>query len=93
VFPSGSEPGDLYIINPAENAFDMQVEIVLDDTGEVIYQSGILHPNQHIASDRLLRVLPAGSYNATATIISTDPQEPERQINRATASLLITVQS
>jgi hypothetical protein len=93
VFASGSSEGNLYIINPATNAFNMQVVITLDDNGEVIYRSEELKPNHFIDTDVLLRDLDAGIYPATALITCVDPADPSRPINQASASLVITVES
>lgn len=92
-FEDGSSEGSLYIVNPVKNAFHMTVEIRLDDTDEVIYQSGLLAPNQFIDNDKLTKVLKKGEHNATAYLHAYDSEETDKRVNTATASLVITVKN
>ena len=52
------------------NLNNIRVTIARDDTGEQVYDSGILQPNSYIYSDSLQtkKPLPAGSYACTATV-------------------------
>lgn len=92
-FADGSSEGNLNIVNPADNALYMEVEIRLDDTDEVIYQSGGIPPNHYIDNDKLTKVLEKGEYNATAYVSITDPDNPETQYNSASFDLIITIQN
>jgi hypothetical protein len=73
VFKSGRAEGDLLIENPSYNLYPMVVQIILDETDEIIYDSGGLMPNQHIAEAKLIRALRKGTYGAKAYINYFDP--------------------
>ncbi len=92
VFPSGSEPGNLRIENIPSNKYNMTVKITLDETGEIIYQSGIIEPNHHIESDVLDVILEKGKYNATAVFTAYEP-ENNRARGQAAVKILIQVQN
>ncbi len=51
--------------NPEKNSCYFVISVVLDDTGETIYQSKYLKPGQHLYQVELTRELEAGSYPAT----------------------------
>lgn len=67
-FDNGTSEGNLYIGNPNTNAYDMVVEITIDDTDETLYQSGRIPPGYYIDNDKLQTTLSAGEYSATAVI-------------------------
>ncbi len=92
VFPNGStNKGNLYIVNPSNNAHLSVVQIVHDETGEVIYDSGGLLPGYEITGDELLVDLEQGEHNATAHFYVYDP-DTELAVGEVTASLIITVE-
>ena len=70
----------------------MSVQIPLDDTGEVIYETGIIDPGYHIQSDKLDRPLEKGVYPATAMFTAYDPETGD-EVGRAGAKISITVKS
>ena len=92
VFKDGNSEGDLSIQNPRFNIYPIVVQITLNDTGEIIYDSGGILPNQHIYNAKLLKVLKAGTYEATATINCYHPETKVWQ-GKAEESLVITVQN
>lgn len=92
-FESGDAIGSIYIVNSAENAFNMWVNIYLEETGELIYQSGMMPPNSYIDGDKLLVKLPAGEYAATADILAYELEDETKLDTRASASLIITIQN
>lgn len=89
-FADGASEGELRIENVPGNRYLMQVTIQLDDTGQVIYESGIIEPDHHIQRDRLAVDLPAGDYDATATFTALDPQT-EEEVGKAAARTKIQV--
>ncbi|MPM53249.1 hypothetical protein SDC9_100014 [bioreactor metagenome] len=93
IFEDGNSQGDLYIVNPVNNAYHMNVIIRLDDTDEVIYESGMMAPNQYIDSDTLLKKLEKGEHPATAYMHIFDAEDLEHSINTSTASLIIQVKN
>lgn len=93
IFEDGNSQGDLYIVNPVDNAYHMNVIIRLDDTNEVIYESGMMAPNQYIDKDTLLTKLDKGEHPATAYMHIFDAEDLEHSINTSTASLIIQVKN
>jgi hypothetical protein len=85
VFPDGSAEGNLEIENPNYNVYPMVVQIFLDDTNELIYDSGGILPDRHITKAKLLRDLPAGVHKATAYMNAYDPETKEWQGKQAAA--------
>lgn len=91
VFENGESEGKLEIINPATNVYPIAVDIHLDDTGDLIYSSGAIFPNQQILTARLDKQLEKGEYKATATINIYDPDTKEKQgITEASINVTIT---
>jgi hypothetical protein len=90
VFEDGGAEGDLGIENPNNNVYPMVVQIFLDDTGELIYDSGGILPDHHIDRAKLSKRLKAGTHKATAYMNAYDPDTKEWQGKQA-AALIITV--
>ena len=80
-FASGNAEGDLCIENVPGNHFLMSVKITLDDTGETIYQSGLIKPNYHIQNVKLDKPLSKGVYSAKALFTAHDMETGEPQGN------------
>lgn len=93
VFADGRSEGSLNIENPAANMLSMNVEITLDDTGEVIYQSGAIPPGHYIDNDKLTKILGRGTHKATAHVTLLDPDDPDAIFNAANFKLVITVEN
>lgn len=71
-FEDGTSEGEARIENIESNKRDQKVVITLDDTGEVIYESGAIPPGSFIQKIRLNRDLDAGTYAATAMFTGYD---------------------
>lgn len=87
---TGNSEGEFRIENSPANRYNMQVDIALADTGEVIYSSDIIEPNYHIQYAKLDKVLPAGTYNCIATFHALDP-ETDDEIGQAACAITIIV--
>jgi hypothetical protein len=74
VFQDGTSEGNLEIENVPNNLYSMIVTITLDDTGEQVYDSGLIEPNYHIQKDVLAVDLDAGEYPAVATFTAYDTE-------------------
>ncbi len=74
-FTKNGKDGELCIGNPAVNHYLMVVEIRLDGSESVCYQSQFIAPNQYIEKSSL-KLIPGspGVYPATAYINAVDPQ-------------------
>lgn len=87
-FENGTSEGEVKIENSPANRYNMQVEIALQDTGEVIYTSDVLQPNYHIQFAQLDENLPAGEYPCLATFYAIDPDTGET-IGQAAAAVTV----
>ncbi|OEG19679.1 hypothetical protein BCR25_14615 [Enterococcus termitis] len=67
VFETGESEGSLYIQNPVENGYPINVVIHLDNSDEQIYSSGAIQPGYEITSAKLDKKLEKGDHPATAT--------------------------
>lgn len=92
VFKDGDSEGNLRIENPGYNIYPMVVQITLDDTGEVIYDSGGILPDQHINNAKLSKSLSKGAYAATADLYAYDPDTLEYQ-GQSAVKLTITIEN
>lgn len=88
---NGSSEGDFSIENSPANRYNMQVEIAVADTGEVVYTSGVLEPNYHIQTAKLDTPLSKGTYNCIATFHALDPEKDDAEVGQAAASMTIVV--
>ena len=77
VFNDGSDEGTLLIENPNHNIYPFVVDILLNETGENVYNSGGILPNHHIRTAKLTKTLPKGNHTATAYINVYDPKTNE----------------
>lgn len=74
VFETGTAEGNLMLESPGNNINYIEFVIDLDETGETVYRSGLLQPNQYIENDKLLVDLEPGRYPCTVTITLYDPE-------------------
>ena len=66
VFASGTAKGNLLIENDPANRCAQVVQIFREDTGELIYTSGVIPVGKYLNEDALDVALPAGDYPCTA---------------------------
>ena len=79
-YPSISLPADqqdveVALLNPEGNPCYFTFELVLTDTGEVLYTSKQVEPGQMITNITLNRALPAGQYNAELRVTTASLQD------------------
>lgn len=91
-FDDGASPGTAYIENVPGNHYLMKVTITEDSSGEQLYESGVLQPNQFIEQIVLARDLEPGTYDATATFLALDPTTYE-EVGQAAAKITLNIQS
>lgn len=89
-FEDGTSEGDIRIENSPSNRYLMKVEITRDDTGEVVFSTGMIEPNHHIQRAKLSVDLDAGTYPCTAVFYAHDA-ESEKLIGQAAAQMTISV--
>ena len=92
VFATGGSEGNLMLENPGNNAKLLVVEIYIDDTQELVYQSKAIPVGSYIENVRLDKVLEAGEYQATA-YFKAYREEDQSFIGQAGAAIKITVLS
>ncbi|WP_165252913.1 hypothetical protein [Adlercreutzia sp. ZJ304] len=90
-FANGTSDGTAYIENVPGNRYNMQVTITDDSDGSVLYESGVLEPNQFIEKITLTRDLEPGSYPATATFTALDENTYE-EVGQAAAKITLNVE-
>ena len=96
VFENGTttdpdHPAELGFNNIPGNHVDQKLVITLDDTGEVIYESGAISPGQNIHYAILNRELDPGTYEATATVTGFNRDTHDEEGSLA-AKILVLVQ-
>ena len=91
IFEDGSSEGNLMLVNERINNYPQKVQIVRNDTGEQIYESGAIAIGSKIERARLDVDLPAGTYECTAYFSNLDPESGD-MIGTAGAIITITIQ-
>ena len=91
IFEDGSSDGNLMLVNESINNYPQKVQIVRNDTGEQIYESGAIAVGSKIERAKLDVVLPAGTYECTAYFHNLNPETGEI-IGTAGAIITITIQ-
>ena len=90
-FENGTAEGNLMLVNESINNYPQKVQIVRNDTGEQIYESGAIAVGSKIERAKLDVVLPAGTYECTAYSHNLDPETGDI-IGTAGAIITITIQ-
>ena len=91
-FENGTAEGNLMLVNESINLYPQKVQIVRNDTGEQIYESGAIAVGSKIERAKLDVVLPAGTYECTAYFHNLDPETGEI-IGTAGAIINITIKN
>ena len=91
IFEDGASEGNLMLVNERINNYPQKVQIVRNDTGEQIYESGAIAVGSKIERAKLDVVLPAGTYECTAYFHNLDPETGDI-IGTAGAIITITIQ-
>ncbi|WP_302759928.1 hypothetical protein [Christensenella hongkongensis] len=89
-FQNGDAEGNMNIENVPGNRYYMKVRLVLNDTGETVYESGGLKPGQFIEKAPLSVPLQKGTYGATAVFTAVD-QNSLKEVGRAQAEITLQV--
>ncbi len=92
VFPSGKGKGNILFENPASNEKLTRMELCRDDTGEVIYETGLMEPGSYVPEDTLDMELPAGEYACTAYIYAYR-QSDESFIGKVAAGVTVMIEN
>lgn len=63
-FDNKDSYGNIEVSNKKENRYNIRVEIILLETGQTIYTSGLIQPGYYIEKVKLEKPLPTGEYVA-----------------------------
>ena len=88
----GASEGNLMLVNESINNYPQKVQIVRNDTGEQIYESGAIAIGSKIERAKLDVDLPAGTYECTAYFHNLNPETGDI-IGTAGAIITITVKN
>ena len=91
-FEDGTSEGNLMLVNESVNNYPQKVQIVRNDTGEQIYESGAIAVGSKIERAKLDVVLPVGKYECTAYFHNLDPETGDI-IGTAGAIITITIKN
>ena len=91
-FEDGTADGNLMIVNESINNYPQKVQVIRNDTGEQIYESGAIAVGSKIEHAKLNTTLPAGTYECTAYFHNLDPVSGEI-IGTAGAIINITIKN
>ena len=91
-FEDSTAEGNLMIVNESINNYPQKVQIVRNDTGEQIYESGAIAVGSKIERAKLNTALPAGTYECTAYFHNLNPETGEI-IGTAGAIINITIKN
>ena len=92
IFEDGVSEGNLMLVNESINNYPQKVQIVRNDTGEQIYESGAIAVGSKIERAKLDVVLPAGTYECTAYFHNLVPETGDI-IGTAGAIINITIKN
>lgn len=78
-FDSGDSEGKLYIKNEPNNYYPIAVQLFEDDSKELLYDSGAIHPGYEIETISLNKTLAKGTHKATAKVSIFNPKTKQYQ--------------
>lgn len=80
VFEQGGKKGRLGLENAQGNNYSFQVDLVLDETQEVLYSSGLIDPGFYVEYVALNKTFEAGKYPASAVFTTYSLEETDEAI-------------
>lgn len=80
VFENGGQKGKIGIENTPGNRYSFQVDLILAETGAVIYSSGLIEPGYYVEYIALNQTFKSGDYPAVAVFTTYSLDETEDQI-------------
>lgn len=79
------------LINPQGNECYFKFKFILDATGEVLYESGLVEPGKAIIDFDLNRTLDVGEHPVTVKILTSDLNDPTKSFNGGDMKIIIRV--
>lgn len=89
VFEESGKKGKLGIENVPGNRYSLQVDLLLDETGEKLYSSGLIDPGYYIEYVALNRQMKNGDYKAIAVFTTYALDETEEEIAKTKVNVLL----
>lgn len=89
-FSDGKSKGFIQFENPDGNGKLTRLEIYRNDTGDLIYHTGILKPGSYVEEDVLDAELPQGEYDCTAQIYAYGMRQKD-YIGKITIGVMVRV--
>lgn len=80
---AGSDTVEVPLVNTEGNPCYMKFAVKLKDSGEVLYESGLVPPGKAVPEIRLNRPLEAGTYPVAVEISTFSLDDPEQPLNGA----------
>lgn len=93
VFEEGGKKGKLGIENVPGNNYSFQVDMILDETGEKIYSSGLIEPGFYVEYVALNKQLAQGDYKATAIFTTYSLDETTDEIAKTNVNITLRVKN
>lgn len=91
IFRGGTKkPGNLFIENPADSKYSMQVTIQDKKTGGRLYRSPVLKPGENVNSFPLKKELSKGEHLVSAAIAAIQP-DTKKELGQVSADINIIV--
>lgn len=86
---AGTDTAYVALWNPDTNPCYFQFEISLEDSGEVVYESGLIPPGEAVTEVKFNRTFSAGLYPVIIRISSYNLQDYEKEMNGGEVSAVI----
>lgn len=93
IFKNGKSKGSLNIENIPGNHYDLQVDIVLESSGETIYSSGLIEPGHYVDNEKLDKPQKKGDHKATAVFTAYYPDNETDVLAKASADIVLHIQN
>lgn len=90
-FEDRGAKGNLGIENIPGNRYALQVDLVLDETGEILYQSGLIDPGYYIEYVGLNRELEPGPNSATVVFTTYTMDGKNDEIAKTKVQILLNI--
>ena len=91
VYADGKAKGNILFENPKSNGKYTRLEVYLDESGELIYETGLLEPGSYVPEGELKKELKAGEYACTAYIHAYRISD-ESYLGKVSAGITVTVE-
>ena len=91
IFEQNGKKGRIGIENIPANHYSFQVTLKLDETGEILYESGLIDPGYYVEYVELNKKLQAGDYPATAVFSTYSLDESEDKIAETNVKIILYV--